>query len=293
MGLDDEHEPIVVGQVGCAVADAHDRHLVVRRDALHHLDVELAADRIAERRERALHCLGQPAVDLAHHLVPAWLDDAGFGVRSLLGPPRQPDDTRDPEREQEEAEPVDKHRGSNASGRRAVYDAEVMPRRVGTTKKRAKPPTSGRDAERQLAGFIAKFTPDVARKARAALAVMRRQFRGAHELVYDNYNALAIGWSPTGRTSDVVCSIAVYPRWVSLFFFRAKALRDPEHRLRGSGSSARHVVLERGAETLDEPAVRALIADAIDRAPVAIDRAARPPVVIRSISAKQRPRRPA
>ena len=31
----------------------------------------------------------------------------------------------------------------------------------------------------------------------------------ANELIYDNYNALAFGWSPTDRVGQIFCSIAV------------------------------------------------------------------------------------
>jgi hypothetical protein len=30
-------------------------------------------------------------------------------------------------------------------------------------------------------------------------------------LIYDNYNALAVGFSPTERAADTICSIAVRP----------------------------------------------------------------------------------
>jgi len=83
--------------------------------------------------------------------------------------------------------------------------------------------------------------------------------------VYDNYNALAIAFGPTDRAGDIVCSITLYPKWVSLFFTHGTGLRDPERRLQGSGSRIRHVVLER-AMTMNEPAVRALIREALDQA---------------------------
>src|SRR5215471_9539349 len=115
--------------------------------------------------------------------------------------------------------------------------------------------------EEQLAGFIARYLPEIGALAQSALAKMRQRLPGAIELVYDNYNALAIGFGPTERASDVVFSIAAFPRWVSLFFFNAVDLPDPERRLQGTGKSARHVVLS-GPDTLDEPAVRALIDEA-------------------------------
>ena len=44
----------------------------------------------------------------------------------------------------------------------------------------------------QLDDFLAKYTPEIRRVARAALAKMRKRLPGAVHLVYDNYNALVI-----------------------------------------------------------------------------------------------------
>jgi hypothetical protein len=144
----------------------------------------------------------------------------------------------------------------------------------------------------QLEGFISRYAPDVAATARAVLPILRARFAGAAELVYDNYNALAIGWSPTGKTQGVVCSIALYPRWVSLFFMRGAELPDPHHRLRGGGKTVRHVVLAAGARTLDEPAIKELLDLAIARAPAPSGANPAGPI-IKSVSPTQRPRRPA
>src|SRR5688572_16973057 len=62
--------------------------------------------------------------------------------------------------------------------------------------------------DEQVEDFIAKFTPPVASLTRAVLAKMRARLPGAVELVYDNYNALVIGFSPTERASEAVFSIA-------------------------------------------------------------------------------------
>ena len=146
--------------------------------------------------------------------------------------------------------------------------------------------------KRQLAGFIAKYSPEVGASAREALAKMRALLPGAIELVYDNYNALAVGFGPTERASDAIFSIALYPRWVSLFFLRGAGLPDPQRLLKGSGKVVRHIVLE-DAATLDKPAVRALMKIALERAAKPLDAASRRRIVVKSISAKQRPRRPA
>src|SRR5579863_1296297 len=56
-------------------------------------------------------------------------------------------------------------------------------------------------AERELASFIAKFSPEIGALARSILAAMRERYPTAIQLVYDNYNALAIGFGPSERAS--------------------------------------------------------------------------------------------
>ena len=143
----------------------------------------------------------------------------------------------------------------------------------------------------QLGGFLARYTPDIARRTRAILTAMRKRLPGATEMVYDNYNALVIGLGPSARTSDALFSIAVYPRWVTLFFLKGATLPDPARILKGSGTQVRHVVLD-SPDTLDLPAVRALMAEALRRARPSIDPAGRRTLIIKSVSPRQRPRRP-
>jgi hypothetical protein len=148
------------------------------------------------------------------------------------------------------------------------------------------------DSERQLASFLAKFTPQVAELAEAVLNKMRRRYPTALELVYDNYNALAIGFCPTERASDGIFSIALYPKWVSLFFLQGARLPDPARILKGSGNVVRYIVLP-NPSMLDDPAVAALMHEAVARARVPFDPKGAHRLIIKSVSAKQRPRRPA
>lgn len=147
-------------------------------------------------------------------------------------------------------------------------------------------------AQAQLDGFIAKFSPDVAAHGRAAIARMRKMLPAAQALVYDNYNALAVGFGPNERTSQIVFSIAMFPRWVSLFFAKGVGLPDPHKRLRGSGNVVRHVVLTDIA-VLDDPQIRELMQQALARSGASLQAGKRGAIVIKSISARQRPRRPA
>jgi len=143
----------------------------------------------------------------------------------------------------------------------------------------------------QLNAFLAKFSPDVCRTAKAALVKMRTRLPGATELVYDNYNALAIGFSSTDRASAAIFSIAVFPRWVSLFFLQdGPDLPDPHGVLKGGGTLVRHVRLASAAD-LDTPPIRALMAEALRRADPPLDTRGKRRLIIKSVSKKQRPRR--
>ncbi len=156
-----------------------------------------------------------------------------------------------------------------------------------------KSPAARLDATAQLDRFLDKFTPDIAAQARTALRKMRARLPGAIELVYDNYNALAIGFAATERASDAIFSIALFPRWVSLFFLQnGTRLRDPEGLLEGSGNQARHIKLK-DAALLDSPALQDLIAQALELAVKPLDPTQQRRLIIKSVSAKQRPRRTA
>jgi hypothetical protein len=144
----------------------------------------------------------------------------------------------------------------------------------------------------QLDVFLDRFSPDVAKRTRSALTKLRKLCPGATELVYDNYNALAIGFAPSERASEVIVSVAVYPKYPSLFFLQdGVKLPDPTRRLRGAGNKVRHIVIN-DAKMLDEPDVKALIALALSRAKVPLDPKARRSIVIKVVAPKQRPRRP-
>ncbi len=149
----------------------------------------------------------------------------------------------------------------------------------------------GSSSGERLDVFISRYSPEIGERARAVLAKMRTLLPGAVELVYDNYNALVVGFSPSERPSDTPVSIALYPRWVTLFFLHGADLDDPDRLLQGSGKQVRQIVVD-GPAALDDPRLRRLIADAAARGSRAFDSTVPGRLVIQSASAKQRPRRP-
>jgi hypothetical protein len=144
--------------------------------------------------------------------------------------------------------------------------------------------------QEQLDGFIDKFTPDIAMTIRRAVAMVSARLPGATILVYDNYNALAIAFGASEKRQSIICSVAGYPRWVSLFLSNGPTLPDPEALLEGEGNTVRHVKLV--GDRMNSPAVAALIDAALASVATPIDPAGEGRLVIKSVSAKQRARRP-
>lgn len=142
---------------------------------------------------------------------------------------------------------------------------------------------------KQLDSLIAQFSPATAALAAAVLKTMRARLPGAVEMVYAKSNSLVVGFCPNERASDVINSIAVYTNWVNLYFFEGGTLPDPDRLLQGSGHIVRHIKVTNAAD-LDSPAVRALMAEALERADPPLDPKGKRRVVIKSI-AKWKPRR--
>jgi hypothetical protein len=161
--------------------------------------------------------------------------------------------------------------------------------------KRASTDFSPAEAQRQLDSFLAKYDPEVEAFARRTLTKMRRIVPGAVEMVYDNYNWLVIGFSPTERPSEAIFSLVLPPGHVTLCFLQGAGLPDPHKRLRGSGNVVRNLRLydagRPDAKVLGDPEVRALMNLALNRAQVPMPTGARRKLIIRAISTAQRPRR--
>ena len=150
--------------------------------------------------------------------------------------------------------------------------------------------TRTRNAEDQLRSFIAKFEPNHQRVIRAVRRVLRREFPAANELVYDNYNFFVIGYSPTERPSDSIFSIAAASNGISLCFIHGATLPDPKKLLIGAGKQTRFLRLE-SAGVLDRPEVKSLFSHAVAQSKAPMPTRGRGRLIIRSVSAKQRPRR--
>jgi hypothetical protein len=67
-----------------------------------------------------------------------------------------------------------------------------------------------------------------------------------NELIYDNYNALAFGWSPTDRVGHTFCNIAVgrTSKNIHFGFYWGSQISDPENLLIGNGNQYRYTLVK-------------------------------------------------
>ena len=142
----------------------------------------------------------------------------------------------------------------------------------------------------QIAGFIAKYDPAVAKLIRSTRTALRKRLPTATELVYDNYQFLVFGFSSTVRPSDCIVSLAASPKGVALSFYYGATLPDPRGIMLGNGAQNRFIRLP-SARTLSEPAVAALIRTAVTHAKTPLPKTGRGATIVKSVSVTQRPRR--
>lgn len=136
--------------------------------------------------------------------------------------------------------------------------------------------------------FLAPFGAGMVDLALATRTVVVREAPAAVELIYDAYNAVATGYSFTGRPSDAFIHIAVYANWVNLGFNRGSELADPDGLLHGTGRRIRHIRIS-SIQDLQNPALRTLVRNAIAGAkPASAEQSGIGKSVVRAIYPKRR-----
>lgn len=146
--------------------------------------------------------------------------------------------------------------------------------------------------ESRIAGFVAAYDERMQGEIADSRRRMQALFPRGVELVYDNYNSLVFAFGASERASQAVLSLACFPRWITLCFQWGVRLDDPQALLMGEGSQVRHVRLKQ-PDDLEKPEIRALIEQACALAGAPLAQAGARYAVVKSVSARQRPRRPA
>jgi hypothetical protein len=124
------------------------------------------------------------------------------------------------------------------------------------------------DAEERIAGYFAAYESSVADLGRRLRARLRARLPRHAEIVYvyERQRMLLVSYSPSLKGYDGLCSLAVTPDKVRLFFANGTSLRhaDPGRLLQGRGT-ARFVEL-RDAADFDRPEIEALLSAASELA---------------------------
>jgi hypothetical protein len=103
-----------------------------------------------------------------------------------------------------------------------------------------------KEDNKDLLKFLKPFDKEIQERALWLRDFVWDLYPTANELIYDNYNALAFGWSPTDRVGHVFCSIAVgrTSNNVHFGFYWGSELDDPKKMLIGSGNQYRYILVK-------------------------------------------------
>jgi hypothetical protein len=152
------------------------------------------------------------------------------------------------------------------------------------------------DAETRLSGFLGKYERTIAELGIALRAKLRARLPGLFEVVYmyENQDALVISYSPNEHGYEGVCSLALRPDGVNLYFTRGAQLSksDPNKLLQGHGKTVRYVAMKAAAD-FDRAEIQTLMAAASKLAKLRLDAGAQGAVIIRADAQKKRARRAA
>jgi hypothetical protein len=102
-----------------------------------------------------------------------------------------------------------------------------------------------KEQTKDLLKFLKPFDKEIIERVLWLREFVWDLYPKANELIYDNYNALAFGWSPTDRVGHTFCSIAVgrTSKNVHFGFYWGSEISDPEKKLLGQGNQYRYILV--------------------------------------------------
>jgi hypothetical protein len=103
-----------------------------------------------------------------------------------------------------------------------------------------------KDQKKDLLKFLKPFPADIQERALWLRDFVWDLYPKSNELIYDNYNALAFGWSPTEKVGHTFCSIAIgrTSHNVHFGFYWGSQISDPDKILLGKGNQYRYILVE-------------------------------------------------
>jgi len=103
-----------------------------------------------------------------------------------------------------------------------------------------------KDQKEDLIEFMKPFSREITELVMWLRDFVWDGYPQTNELIYDNYNALAFGWSPTGKVGHTFCSVAIgrSSNNIHFGFYWGNELSDPEKRLLGNGNQYRYILVK-------------------------------------------------
>lgn len=99
---------------------------------------------------------------------------------------------------------------------------------------------------KDLIKFLQPFDDDIKGTVLWLRDFVWKLYPKTNELIYDNYNALAFGWSPTDRVGHTFCSIAIgrTSKNIHFGFYWGSQIKDPDKKLIGNGNQYRYILVK-------------------------------------------------
>lgn len=95
-------------------------------------------------------------------------------------------------------------------------------------------------AHPDLTTFLEPYDPKIQQLAIELRDFITKLVPNANELIWDNYNAVAMAYSTSKKLKDAFCHIAVYSKHVNVGFNRGSELVNLPLKLEGTGKLIRH-----------------------------------------------------
>ena len=104
----------------------------------------------------------------------------------------------------------------------------------------------GKEHTRDLLKFLKPFSNDIQEIVLKLRAYVWDLYPKANELIYDNYNAVAFGWSITEKLGHTFCTMAIgrTSKNIHFGFYYGSRLADTEKRLLGNGNQYRYILVK-------------------------------------------------
>jgi len=102
-----------------------------------------------------------------------------------------------------------------------------------------------KEQTKDLLKFLKPFSEEIIDRVLWLREFVWDLYPQSNELIYDNYNAIAVGWSPTDRVGHTFCSIAVgrTSNNVHFGFYWGSEISDPDKVLSGEGNQYRYILV--------------------------------------------------